>query len=98
MRDRIDERNQIDAPPSSYQAALFVVFSEMAKSFAISDISILGPESIKYSIILKSVSLRCIGIGNSKTEILLTIAGFMVSFNDCATLSSTDFFNGRSDR
>ena len=52
-----------------------MVFSEMPTSLAISDISILAPDSSRHFIILRSVSLRSVYVTDrSATEILTTVA------------------------
>ena len=54
-----------------------MVFSEMPTSLAISDISILAPDSSRHFIILKSVSLRSVdATDSSATAMLITVAGF----------------------
>jgi hypothetical protein len=65
----------------------------MPTSLAISDISILAPDSSRHFIILKSVSLKSVdpATDSSATEILTTVAGFSRSFNDWIVLSSNGF-------
>src|ERR671915_2278225 len=71
---------------------LVVVFSEMLTSFAISDISVLAPDSNKHFIILKSVSLRSIETDCSLKVTLITDAGFRRSFNEWLMLLSNGLF------
>lgn len=70
-----------------------MVFSEIPTSLAISDISILAPNSSRHFIILKSVSLRSVdpATGSSVTAMLITVAGFRRSFSDWIMLSSNGF-------
>ena len=58
--DCIGLRNPIYLASFILVRRLVVVFSEIATSLAISDISVLAPDNSKYFIILKSVSLRLI--------------------------------------
>ena len=61
----------------------------MPTSLAISDISILAPDSSRHIIILKSVSLMSVDAADSSvTEMLTTVAGFRRSFNDWIIFSS----------
>jgi hypothetical protein len=55
----------------------------MPTSLAISDISILAPDSSRHFIILKSASLRSLDAAtdSSVTTILITVEGFRRSFN-----------------